>query len=653
MLKSHLGMISLVLRHGIGIANIRMKTLNRIFPETQEELMSDNSSAISLTEVRCPACGAPLSLPDGVENIFCTYCGVGLHVGYSSDKEATQQSGMEPDGTIRDRATGMGLFKVKVPDGWKVVSATVEQTATSSQPLLPKAILACGDGTMMEIALGEAGDRLDGATKALLAMGGQHLAGIDRTNYAEMPDPFELEQRLATERARQAGLAIRKANGYEQPPMERLEGVRQAVIKGSRAMTQQAGGMVVEDAMCCEVIQTYDAEVDGRPWGMATAVRLVATRYSLGGMGSQVNDMMSGFGNMMRGIFGGGTPLPRTGDGGSGNDPDVPPRQQLGGTLRDAGTFIMGGGLIGKMMREQQGRQVPSQGGFGGLGGTTQQGRETSSHPTGQQAWANAQMTGRQGPVPSLDEDDFEDWVPPVTDAGWERMVPKPPAGQGGQADSTSTPTTPGNHPGSQSGGTGRQPQGGQVVFSVPDLTQFDHGNLSWEVSVMAVMIAPKEAFDREYERTFLPMLGASGVHPDVKSYKRRALLEQQGQNQQATNAAIMRNQQMTQATLAAARERNAAFQSYNDAWSARSDAQHASFRAASNARFSGSPSGAGGAGDFSEAIRGVNTFVTSDGREVELSVASDVAYENRAGDVVGGTRGFDPGADWTQIQRK
>ena len=55
---------------------------------------------------------------------------------------------------------------------------------------------------------------------------------------------------------------------------------------------------------------------------------------------------------------------------------------------------------------------------------------------------------------------------------------------------------------------------------------------------------------------------------------------------------------------------------------------------------------------DFSEAIRGVNTYTTSDGREVEVSVHADRAFENQAGDVIGTSNSFEPGASWTEIPR-
>ena len=55
----------------------------------------------------------------------------------------------------------------------------------------------------------------------------------------------------------------------------------------------------------------------------------------------------------------------------------------------------------------------------------------------------------------------------------------------------------------------------------------------------------------------------------------------------------------------------------------------------------------------FSDAMRGVNTWVRPDGTEVETSTASDRAWTNAAGDVVGGSGGFDPDAGWTELHQR
>ena len=47
-----------------------------------------------------------------------------------------------------------------------------------------------------------------------------------------------------------------------------------------------------------------------------------------------------------------------------------------------------------------------------------------------------------------------------------------------------------------------------------------------------------------------------------------------------------------------------------------------------------------------------MNTYTTSDGREVEVSVRAEHVYENQAGDVYGTDSSFEPGGDWTELPR-
>ena len=60
---------------------------------------------------------------------------------------------------------------------------------------------------------------------------------------------------------------------------------------------------------------------------------------------------------------------------------------------------------------------------------------------------------------------------------------------------------------------------------------------------------------------------------------------------------------------------------------------------------------------NYSEAIRGVNTYQMTDGRSVEVSVTADHVYENRYGDVYG-VSGVEPNQetlnrlDWTELRR-
>ena len=189
--------------------------------------------------------------------------------------------------------------------------------------------------------------------------------------------------------------------------------------------------------------------------------------------------------------------------------------------------------------------------------------------------------------------------------------------------------------------------------WCVPDFDAYAKGGtIYWSVQGLAVLIARTDVFEQRFGEAFLPMVRSFQIHQDVLGLSGEAGRQYAADVQQATNAQVARMNAQTQAALAADRQRQAAFDAQLASWHANSDAHHAAFRAQTNAQFGGGLGGSA-APDYSEAIRGVNTFVTSDGREVQLDVSADRAYENQAGDVVGGSGGFDPGADWTEIPRK
>ena len=61
---------------------------------------------------------------------------------------------------------------------------------------------------------------------------------------------------------------------------------------------------------------------------------------------------------------------------------------------------------------------------------------------------------------------------------------------------------------------------------------------------------------------------------------------------------------------------------------------------------------------NYSEAIRGVNSYVTPSGKTVEMSVVADHVYQNKYGDTIG-ISGTDIGQDvaskldWTKLDKK
>lgn len=190
------------------------------------------------------------------------------------------------------------------------------------------------------------------------------------------------------------------------------------------------------------------------------------------------------------------------------------------------------------------------------------------------------------------------------------------------------------------------------VAWATPGFDYYlQGGTIHWDVCCLATIIGYEEGFEERLESAFLPLVHTFQLHPDVKNLSDSELRQESAQIQQATNREINAMNMRTQATLAAARQAQAAADARFESWQRQSDAHHQAFRERTNAQFN---TGYGGssAPDFSEAIRGVNTYTTSDGREVELDVRYDRAYENQAGDVIGGSGGFDPGADWTEIPR-
>ena len=93
-----------------------------------------------------------------------------------------------------------------------------------------------------------------------------------------------------------------------------------------------------------------------------------------------------------------------------------------------------------------------------------------------------------------------------------------------------------------------------------------------------------------------------------------------------------------------------AAFDSYNRSWWARTNSADAARRSAYQSRMEAEDR----ISDMrSEGNRGVNTYVRPDGTEVEVSVAYDRAYTNYSGDTLVSNSAFEPGGNWTEMNKK
>jgi hypothetical protein len=423
-------------------------------------------------------------------------------------RTSSRPSGVEGDGTIRDRATGRGLFYVDMPAGWAVIDTSFRATGSSSRPCLASVTLEGPSGGRGIMGLGEGGTRNGAGMKLLMLQYGAALAGADTTNYADMPNPLALADERAQQMARNLGAGIPSYLTQLMPPD--IERRRLDAQERYRRMAQQSGGaaQAIRDAYASEVVRIYGLTVGGHPWNLVSYVRLYAAKL--------------------------GSELPS-----------------------------LGGGQIASALGSL----------FGGKSAQPQQ--------------------------------------PPV--------------------------------------GAAQQPSA-MPWCSCDYASYVRSGTIYWSVEAEACYAAPAAAFDAELQQGFLPLVTSLVPHGDLESFAASYVSQEAAAMQGATNVAIDNMNRQHHAAMEANRQVQAAFDAQLDSWHAASDAHHRQFRENSNAAFNG-PSG-GSAGDFSEAIRGVNTYTTSDGREVEVDVRAERVWENQAGDVYATDSYFEPGPDWTELPR-
>lgn len=98
--------------------------------------------------------------------------------------------------------------------------------------------------------------------------------------------------------------------------------------------------------------------------------------------------------------------------------------------------------------------------------------------------------------------------------------------------------------------------------------------------------------------------------------------------------------------------EQQASFDSYNQMWMTNSNRKHAALRSATGANQSASDR----ISDmYSEAIRGVNTYIRPDGTEVEYSVVNEAVFANvndSRNTFATQQRDF-RSADWVEMKKK
>ena len=169
---------------------------------------------------------------------------------------------------------------------------------------------------------------------------------------------------------------------------------------------------------------------------------------------------------------------------------------------------------------------------------------------------------------------------------------------------------------------------------------------ISWGSERLYFAAAPIEA-ERAATAAFLRFVGS--ITPDPALWKQRSLLIEQKHQSRILEAQQLNNQAVQMQIQAQQRQRELARQlQANSEEISRGIMDSWEKRSASQSRISS---------NWSQAIRGVDTYSTPSGRTVEASVSADHVYQNRYGDTIE-VYGNEPDdelvtrLDWTKLNR-
>lgn len=169
-------------------------------------------------------------------------------------------------------------------------------------------------------------------------------------------------------------------------------------------------------------------------------------------------------------------------------------------------------------------------------------------------------------------------------------------------------------------------------------------------VSGISVLYTPKENFETEFNNAFTDFCSTMKTDQGLLNLMQQTSAQIKQNIQNYTQQQVNQMNQQFAAQQQAQRTREAAFDSYNKAWWDRTQASDATRRSSYQSQMAAQDRMSD---NFSEAIRGVNTYVRPDGSEVEVSVAYDHAYSNYSNDTYATNSSFEPGGNWQEMQRK
>ena len=173
---------------------------------------------------------------------------------------------------------------------------------------------------------------------------------------------------------------------------------------------------------------------------------------------------------------------------------------------------------------------------------------------------------------------------------------------------------------------------------------------LEWQSGPMFVMLTSKDNYKKLYSKAYKQVCSTFELSPEVvrehQELENQFNQEANGMYQQQAQAQYQHGQSLIQM----GQQRMAANYAYIDSMRARSNQQFESQRSAYNNRMAAQDRMRD---QRTEAILGVNTYIKPDGHEVEVPVSAETAWINGKGEIIGGSAGFNPGPDWTQLDRK
>ena len=173
---------------------------------------------------------------------------------------------------------------------------------------------------------------------------------------------------------------------------------------------------------------------------------------------------------------------------------------------------------------------------------------------------------------------------------------------------------------------------------------------LEWQSTPIFTLITTKDNYKNLATKAYKQVCSSFSFSQEVERE------HQQLTNQYEQEAQAMYNEQAAaqrahgEALINLGQQRMNANYAYIDSMRERSNRQFEANRASYNARMDAQDRMRD---QRTEAILGVNTYIKPDGHEVQVPVSADTAWINGKGEIIGGGPGFNPGSDWTQLNKK